>query len=707
MLKSHRLALIVLFLTSLVIFAPGIFQGKQLGPTEHIQTMVDSGAEKPTYGWDVLQADSVLQFYPWRDLVFDAWRKGEAPILNPYQLAGQPLNANSQSAAAYPLHVLFAFLPLSTVLKMNLLGMIHLFIAGLGMYFWIRKITENENGGIIAGLLFVGSQFLVAWSPLASVPTTVAWIPWILFGLNLRSVKGLLLVALSTSLMFLGGHLQFAAYGAMAAGVYALILLFQDKTDLGKKLLPIAGLVLGVVVAAPQISLILKNSQTSHRKNVPSQEGYQAYLGGALKPFEALSAVHPKLLGSTTAPISETKDKGLPTGYWPLFVKLNSNPAECALWIFPVGLVLAGFAFRKLRVALGAGAVSLVGILLAFGSPLNQILFFAVPGWSATGSPGRAIVLYVIGSCALAGIGFQVLSEKVDGNKKWMLLGLVPFLLLAIGMNALQVLPGMLKPGDGEFVKIVAATTQSSLISAIAPLILSAILLLVLVQKEKLGKHFQLSIVVPLALFVALERPLFGLPLNVPASTIPPQERTVHESKAWNMAATPQSKMPPNLSSLIREHDLYGYDSILDKGFVEKLKLVNGNDPAPPENGNMMLYRGGGDPEVLKSLGVGSRIEGGEITNDGYDHQDIQPAAGATSILIRDRFVEGMTVTPNSAKIETENGFRRVILNGATGKITLHYPGKSQILLVLVLFTVVLGAFLGTLRNGKLANPID
>jgi hypothetical protein len=701
-LKPHRLAFIALFLTALLIFAEGIFGGKQLGPTEHIQTMVSSSAVAPGYGWDVLQADGVLQFYPWRDLVFDAWRKGEVPLVNPYQLAGQPLNANSQSGGAYPLHILFAILPLSTVLKMNLLGMLHMFIAGIGMYFWIRKLTGDEKAGLVAGLLFASSQFLVSWSPLASVPTTIAWIPWILFGLHIQSARGLLLVALSTALMFLGGHLQFAAYGSIAIVIYAVSIAFQAKEHRTKALIPMLGIFLGALIAAPQVSLILKNSQTSHRKNVPSDEGYAAYLGGALQPFEALSLIEPKLLGSTTAKAESIAQSGSPTGYWPLFIKPNSNPAECALWILPAGVILAVFAFRKSAISLGASLITLVGLLLAFGTPLNKLLFFNVPGWSATGSPGRAIVLYVLGMCALAGIGYSYLSEKVDDKKTWKLLGLAPFLLVALGMNALRALPGQLKSGDEQFGKLVAILTQDAMLPMIAVAVASSLVILLLTEQYRKSSMLSWIGIAVLAMTGILNRPLMGKPLELPSTSTPPQERVVHESQSWNIALTPKATMPPNLSSLRREHDLYGYDSILDKDFVEKLKSVTGKDPAPPENGNMMLYRGEGDPNALKALGVGNRVEGGEITYDGYDHQIIQPASGSNSILIRDRFIEGTTVTPNLAKVQIENGFRRVILNGVTEKITLHYPGKSQIFLTLVLFTVVFVAFLGTMRNGKL-----
>ena len=181
---------LILIIVAFLPYSAALVKGQQLGPTEHIQTMITPGAPKPDYGWDILQADGDLQFLPWRDLVFDSWKKGEAPILNPYQLAGQPLAANSQSGGFYPPHMIFAFLPGSTGLKIILLGILHLLVAGTGFFYLLRNLKVSESGALLGATAFALSQFMVAWAPLARVPSTVAWIPWILAG-NLCADKRL------------------------------------------------------------------------------------------------------------------------------------------------------------------------------------------------------------------------------------------------------------------------------------------------------------------------------------------------------------------------------------------------------------------------------------------------------------------------------------------------------------------------------------
>ena len=483
--------LLLLLVVAFIPYTSALFTGQNLGPTEHIQTMVTPDAPKPDYGWDILQADGVLQFLPWRDLVFDAWRHGEAPMMNPYQLAGQPLTANSQSGGFYPLHMLFAFVPGSTGFKIILLGILHLFIAGTGLFYFLRNLKVSEAGSLIGATSFVLSQFMVAWAPLASVPTTVAWIPWILAGIFCENKNtAFFQVSLATAMMLLAGHLQFAFYGLFAALLVWAWTIVKNR-QVGA-IIPLVSIGVGVIVAFPQVNLVLKNSQTSHRRNVPDETGYQGYQKGVLAPFEALSLISPKFMGDPSVKITDLNEPAAPTGFWPMLVKQGANPAEAALWISPIVLTLAILALVTKRRkdnddATTAPAIILLflGVLLAFGSPLNRLLFFYFPGWSATGSAGRAHVLIVLALCIAGAVGYDRLEALNNGAKKWMAFGLVPLVLLGLGFNLTNQLGGMLgQPGDDSITKLIAITTKPHLAGIALCAILSSVILLSILSKK-------------------------------------------------------------------------------------------------------------------------------------------------------------------------------------------------------------------------------
>ena len=376
---------------------------------------------KPSSAWDVLQADGVLQFYGWRDLVFDAWRKGDLPFWNPYQLCGTPLLANSQSAGFYPLHILMGLLGVPTALAITLLAWFHLAWACIGTRWLAKLLGANELGAMIAGASFGLSAFMVSWTSLASVVTTCSWIPWVLcFAVLLTVTKSerdawvqrfLGLVGCIT-MMLLGGHLQFAAYGLIALFVFGLARAIQQRSSWRAYALCSIAVATGFLLAAPQVIPTLAFSQLSSRKIDPTPEGAAAYVSGALQISELTGFVVPSFTGLP----GQATESGTPS-YWPALVKRGAAFAEGAL---SVGPLVFGPLFlldrRKFALNWPILLTVLIGLLLALG-PLSYLMYLTAPGWSSTGSPGRACFIAVLALCVLAGCLLPNSMEPKDAKK--------------------------------------------------------------------------------------------------------------------------------------------------------------------------------------------------------------------------------------------------------------------------------------------------
>ncbi|HLO99090.1 MAG TPA: hypothetical protein VK171_10895, partial [Fimbriimonas sp.] len=323
------------------------------------------------------------------------------------------------------------------------------------------------------------------------------------------------------------------------------------------------------------------------------------------------------------------------------------------------------------------------------GSPLNQLLYFQVPGWSATGSPGRAIVLIVLGLALLAGVGYDAIAKWEAPPKKKLAIAAFPLVLLALGMNGQRMAVSALTVDENDaFPKMVGILSQMFMPTVLIALMIGAVALVVLVS-GKLKSEWTSA---PAALVLV---PMLTLaPVNGPDLKLPPrvggeQQRFAFPSIRWSMVATPDATMPPNIASLMRVHDLFGYDSLLDGAFVNKLDGTSQSSPFPPENGNMLLFRGS-DAVDLSSLGAtiapteeNPRIKGGTIVEDGYDHQIIRPNPGVTEVLIKDRYFPGMRAQ-EPATLTSEDGWRKVAVNGAKGDITIHYPGRLNAVAVII-----------------------
>ena len=597
-----------------------VFLGEAIGPFDHIRQFAPWNGPKPKDAWDVLQADGVLQFYVWRDLVFEAWRNGQAPFWNPYELAGTPLMANSQSAALYPPHILMGILHVPTALAITLLAWFHLFWAGLGTSKLVRALGGTEVGGVVAGASFALSPFMLSWTALSSVITTVCWIPWALWATNrcFRTESqrlGFVTLALSSGLMLLGGHLQFVAYGIGAVVLYSVLRLAvpeeSGSDSRGRSLLAMVGaLCVGLAIAAPQLLPVLKHSADSHRRNVASEAGYESYIASAIKPFEFANLVTTKALGDPRSAVEV--GNGLSVAeYWPPMAKPGANFAESAVTIGPLVLGLLFLVPWRDRRTWPMAAIGVLALLLAMGTILNKALYFGLPGWSSTGSPGRIIVLFVMAACVLAGLAVP----KGAVEKRPFEIAFLFFII--VGVSSALVLPGTMPQwlqGMDQLGEAVKQVAQVGVMPAVIISVVLGIAAFVLGSGQQHRKYAWFLPIAPVLLTVAYGITLIptGKPLESLEATrskdlypVDRFNRIAFINDNWGLiAADPNALMPPNTAAISRWHDLAGYDSLLNKGTKTLLDEVNGADSAPPANGNMMFVKPTFDPKKLAEAGV-------------------------------------------------------------------------------------------------------
>lgn len=612
--------LILLVLAPLVALWRPVFLGETIGPVDQIQQMAPWHAAKPEQPWDVLQADGVLQFLPWRDLVFKSWAQGRLPAWNPYELAGTPLLANSQSGALYPPHILVGLFHLPTPLGLALLAWLHLFLAGFGAASLCRRLGGTEIGGLIAGLSFSLSAFMLSWTALPSVIETVAWIPWALVAVThlldgdapKGRAKALVGLAAAVGMMALAGHLQFAAYGATAVVVFAIgrAVAHQPKSSLRANIIGVGlvfgGLAAGFALAAPQLLPVLEFSQSSHRRNVPTEDGYAAYSQNSIRLWELGGAIYPKLNGDPTASVDLSGQAV--SSYWPNYVRPGANFAESAIALGPLVLCLLMCARRKApywRELSPLVVGGFLALLLALGTAANRLLYFLLPGWSSTGSPGRASVIFVLAGCVAAGV---VASQPVEAREKKRRLyaPVAAFLVLTLG-SVYFVLYGLrgMQPSvfDADtLTSIISAATKMPVIEAILAGIVTCAAVALWIRSGRTRAAWLLA---PIAL-----TPILVLPPLVRSGSGGfevkghPDGRIAVVNDHWSLFQAPQAFLPPNTGMMSGFRDLGGYDSLLDKDTKAMLDDANGQNSTPPENGNMMFVKSTADPAKLAAAGV-------------------------------------------------------------------------------------------------------
>jgi hypothetical protein len=711
---------LAILVASLVPFWRCLAFGETVGPFGQILQMAPFRQPAPSGGWDVLQADGVLQFGVWRALVLDSWAHGHLPAWNPYTLMGTALLGNSQSGALYPAHVLLGLARVGPWAALTLLAVFHVFLAGLGCRALVLRLGGTDAGATAAGALFALSPFLLSWASLASVPSTVAWLPWLLaaaWSCGQGQPRAWVWLSLTVAMTLLAGHLQFAAYSVVAGLALGLVSAWRSWAGL----LPLAaGIALGLGLAAPQVLPVLEFGKSGHRRTAPTAEGWAAYSASALGPVDLLAVVHPGATGLA----AESVEGGAP-GYWPSLVKRGGNFAEAALGIGPAAL--AGLALlRRRRWGRGHSALLAVGVLglgLALG-PLSAVLYFGFPGWASTGSPGRAAVLAVLAACSLAGLawpGDRLSSGDLRLVGYWVGGGLVLTLLtLTLAQNSFRSwVPGL----DGVLPRLVAQSTVRALpMMAIGTA-------LALASAFALGRSRTWTAV---ALAVAAGaswgawravptgRPDFGN-AGLPS---PDSPRIAAVNDDWGLLAPATDAVyPPNTAVLAGRRDVGGYDSLIDAATYGRLTEANaGRDPAPEANGNMVFVKPGFDEGSLAECGVTVVIDkSGERPLLGPGRADVggRPARitaertwglkvqaeGPGTLTVRDRNLPGWTASVGGRDQGVGDGFFLAVeLPPGEQTVELRYePPGLRTGALLALFSSL--ALLASIIAGRLKKP--
>lgn len=599
-LRRPSLLFLLLLLPAFPLWK-AVLRGQVIGPWGHLAQAAPWDSPADPRAFDVLQMDGALQTYLWRDLVLKSWAQGEVPLWNSAELGGIPLLANSQSGALYPPHVVLGLLRTPTPVALNLLAWFHLAFAGLGSAWLARRLGANETGSFLAGAVFSMSPWMLAWSPLGTVLATASWIPWAL-GAALPSEREWWRIhpalAPCIACMLLAGHLQIAAYGLMGVAAIAIGRAILHRRPVGSVIAVALGCAFGVAGAWPQVGPSLALAREGHRRSVVSTEGRAAYLGSAVQPWRLATAAFPTVLGLPGQPAFPGTDVAQMPGYWPSYTQRGDAFAESALGIGPFALGLLAWIRRKR--AGEAMILGLLGVLLAFG-PLSLVLYQYFPGWAASGSPGRALVLALVAAAVAAGLAWPEPEDSPCARRPVSLLlagaAFSVVVAYAVGARAQAWLP--------VFAPIVSEAAVNALLVALPGVGLGTLLALIAIRLVERGRR-------PLALGIGLAAQFcLGQLVIVPTGEVPSlppdsplRGRVAFVNEDWSLFGMAPVAAPPNSAVLLGVQDLGGYDSLLPKASVDRLADAVGSDPAPQANGNMMLVKPNANMSKIVELGA-------------------------------------------------------------------------------------------------------
>jgi hypothetical protein len=358
-------------------------------------------------------SDQYIAGYAFREFAASTLRTtGHFPLWNPYLFGGMPYIAAMHGDIFYPTFLLRMVMPTDVAMTWGFI--IHIFLAGLFTFGFLRALGYSFYGSLIGGIAYMmsgqiasyvspghdGKLFVSALFPLAL---------WILY----RGIRGGRswswgAFALVIGLCVLSPHPQLLQYTLLACGAYALFLAFATLDGVSlpraqaiKRLAAALGaVVLGLAIGAVQYLPVREYVSWS-----PRAGGLADYLTAtsyAWNPEELLNAYLPQF-------------SGMLENYWGRNgIHLHSD------YVGAVVLFLAGAAFiglrrdpRRKQIVFWSVAL-LISLLWSLGSssPFYHIPYAIVPGTKYFRAPATIFFVGTLAIALLACVGTERFLER-------------------------------------------------------------------------------------------------------------------------------------------------------------------------------------------------------------------------------------------------------------------------------------------------------
>lgn len=214
---------------------------------------------------EMLGADAIRQIYLWKEFSAQQFTSGHFPLWNPYTFSGQPLAANFQSSAYYPLN-LFYFLTDSRNAWILLIT-IQPLLAGVFMYLAIKSFKLSNIPALFGSIAFIFSSYFITWLENGNVSQSYLWLPLTIYAINKFfekfKTRYLLVLTIAFALSIFAGHPQTVIYIAIATFLFFTYKLFEYKFSLKYFIYYCVSLVAALLLCSIQLLPTYSFYQTS------------------------------------------------------------------------------------------------------------------------------------------------------------------------------------------------------------------------------------------------------------------------------------------------------------------------------------------------------------------------------------------------------------------------------------------------------------
>lgn len=351
--------------------------------------------------------DPIDGVYPQAAEVADRLRVGDIASWSSLSPGGSELGTTAGSPWLSPLSLPYLLLP--GWLAPGYVKLLELVVAIGGTFLFARRIGLGRAAGLLGGLAFATSGFLIAWTswPQAAVAALVPALFWALERLlQSRTGRNVGVVALVVAALMLGGFPSIVVYAFYTAVPYVLVRLvildgWRPRRILGGGALVAAGMGGGIlVVAGPLLTLLhqLGGVQLGSRAQGPDN---------FLAVATLVTLLVPDALGTTEPDVAWFGPRNP--------IESFSYAGVAVVLLACIGLVLGGRAgaARGVRTFL-AVALLVWGVAVYAGGPvLAALQELPTMAFNPIGR-ARSVLGFLV--AVLAAVGFEALLRSAAGR---------------------------------------------------------------------------------------------------------------------------------------------------------------------------------------------------------------------------------------------------------------------------------------------------
>jgi hypothetical protein len=536
---------------------------------------------------NVLITDPVRQQYPWRAITIEAEKKGNLPTWNLYNFAGTPLLANFQSAALYPLNILFFILPFQ--ISWSLLILLEPLLAGVFLYLYLNNLKLRKEASLLGAIVFSFSGFSIAWMQWGTIVHTALWLPLVLFSVdklfvqfnNLRLLSKYILVwsiilVFSLASSFLAGHLQTFFYLLVFVLFYcfAKLLLIKKRIKSLVYLMCLFTILLFITFFQwfPTLKFIMLSA-----RNLDLLSWKE--LGWFVPWQNLIQFIAPDFFGNPAT-----------LNYYGIW---NYGEFIGYVGLFPIIIAFLALFFRKDKKTFFFGIAFFISLILAFPTVFAKLPFkFNFP-FISTAQPTRLLFVTDFSLSILAALGFDYLILLKNKKQVLYILGLFSIFF--------ALLWGFILVFNGNLISLenLKVAKQNLIFPTVLFLIILCLISVYIFNRKQdvYKQKVEPFLIYGLIIFTIIDLFRFGWkfePFTKKEYLFPGTKITTFlqkQKQPFRVISTDSRILPPNFSIMYKIQTLDGYDPLYLQRYGELMAASRREAPDinPPFGFNRII----------------------------------------------------------------------------------------------------------------------